>query len=196
MSRRERRRATKGLPRQTRAVEGTEISIEGSSFATPIILRGDKVQNISLMVSTHPDDDHRNGSEVLAQAQISRKFYGGGLPIGGTADGGQHADHRVFISFNHDNLVERASRPSPRQQVVQQLPIVLAIPTLLLSKDGRDEVLADLLEWYDELAKTRGIRCARFFVAAKLLSAIAGQALKITDRIAGIVSKVWGRQKG
>jgi hypothetical protein len=196
MSRRAKGRATKGLPRQTNVVEGAGISIEGSSFAAPIILRGDKRQNITLMVSTHPDDDHHHGSEVLAQAQISRKFHGGELPTGGTADVEQDVDHRVFVSFNYDNLLEHASRPSPRQQVVRQLPTFLAIPTLLLSKDGRDEVLADLLEWYDELAKTRGICCARFFVAGKLLSAIAGQALKITDRIARIVTKVWGRQKG
>jgi hypothetical protein len=55
--------------------------------------------------------------------------------------------------------------------------------------------LADLQEWYDELAETRGVRCARLFVAAKLLSAIAGQALTITEWAAGIVGKVWGRQK-
>jgi hypothetical protein len=73
---------------------------------------------------------------------------------------------------------------------------LLAIPTLLLSKDGRNEILADLQEWYDELAETRGISCARSFVAAKLLSAIAGQALEIAERAAGIVGKVWGRQKG
>jgi hypothetical protein len=92
--------------------------------------------------------------------------------------------------------MEHASLPSGRQQVVRQLPTILAIPTLLLSKDGRNEILADLQEWYDELAETRGISCARFFVAAKLLSAIAGQALEIAERAAGIVGKAWGRQKG
>ena len=76
------------------------------------------------------------------------------------------------------------------------MPTFLAIPTLLLSKDRRDEVLADLQEWYDELAETHGIRWARFFVASKLLSAIAGQVLTTAERIAGIVGKVWGRQKG
>lgn len=102
----------------------------------------------------------------------------------------------MFISFNYDDLMENALRPSPRQQVIRKLPTFLAIPTLLLWKDERNEVLADLQEWYDELAETRGFRCARLFVAAKLLSAIAGQALKITKWAAGIVGKVWGRQKG
>jgi hypothetical protein len=148
------------------------------------------------MVSTHPDNDHYQGSEVLGHAQNSREFYGEGVPRGGTVDLEQNVDHRVFISFNYDDLIQHASRPTPRQQVVRKLPTFLAILTLLLSKDGRNEVLADLQEWYDELAETRGIRCARLFVAAKLLSAIAGQALKIAEWAAGIVGKVWGRQKG
>jgi hypothetical protein len=191
MSKPAKRRATRGLPRKAKVLEGAGIAVEGTSFAAPIIVR-----NIALMMSTHPDDDHGHGSEVLAQTRNSRKFYGGGLPTGGTVDLEQNVNHRVFISFNYDDAMEQALRPSPRQQVVRELPTFLAIPALLLSKGRRNEILADLQEWYDELAETRGLRWARFFVAAKLLSAIAGQALAITERAAGIVGKVWGRQKG
>lgn len=196
MSKPAKRRAKKGLPRKAKVLEGAGISLEGTSFAAPMTLRGDSLQNIALMLHTHPDNDHRHGSEVLAQARNSRKFYGGELPTGGRVDLERNVNHRVFIAFNYDDLPEHASRRSPRQQVVRELPTFFAIPTLLLSKDGRNEILADLQEWYDELAETRGITCARVFVAAKLLSAIGGQALAIAERTAGIVGKVWGRQKG
>src|SRR5258706_13832126 len=122
MSRRAKRSTAKTLPHQAKVLEGAGMSVEGTSFAAPIILHGDRSQMIQFMAFTHPDDDHRRTSEMLGQARISRKFYGGGLPTGETANREQNANHSVFISFNYDDLMEHALRRSPRQEVVGQLP--------------------------------------------------------------------------
>jgi hypothetical protein len=60
------------------------MSIDGTSFATSIILHGDRSQAIQFIALTHPDDDHRRTSEMLGQAR-TWKFYGGGSPTVETA---------------------------------------------------------------------------------------------------------------
>lgn len=93
----------------------------------------------------------------------------------------------TLLSFHRHQLSRHA---------VGRLPVIFAMPVLLLPRKERDDVLADLQEWYEELAERRGIGWARVFVVGKLLSAIGGQTLKLADRIASIAGKVWGRQKG
>jgi hypothetical protein len=61
---------------------------------------------------------------------------------------------------------------------------------VLLNRKHRDEVLADLQEWYQEIAETRGTRWAKLFVSAKLFSAYGGQLLSVLERVAGIIGKV------
>jgi hypothetical protein len=106
---------------------------------------------------------------IVLQGDRFQRFYGGGYP---------------------------SSPVAPNAEVVRQLPTIFAIPVVMLGRDARQEVLADLQEWYAELAETRGIGWARIFVAGKLLSAIGGNVLNLADRVAGIVGKVWGYQKG
>lgn len=77
-----------------------------------------------------------------------------------------------------------------------QRPLPPCFAVLLLGHAQRDEVLADLQEWYAEMVETVGVARAGMFVAGKLLSAITGQILTVIDQVAGVIGKVWRRQKG
>lgn len=139
---------------------------------------------------------YRVGMEVLRflDTPVMSKpsgFAGGGSVEDNDPLAEQNFNRLVFLSFSRGG-----NAPPTKQEVVRELPTVFAIVTLLLSKGTRDEILADLQEWYGELVETRGIGWARVFVIGKLLSAVTGQLLTVADQVAGIVGKVWGRQKG
>jgi hypothetical protein len=84
---------------------------------------------------------------------------------------------------------------SKSADLVRKIPTPLALGVLLLDRKHRDEVLADLEDWYQEIAETRGTRWATFFVVMKLVSALGGQLLGLAERVAGIIGKTRGQKK-
>jgi len=99
------------------------------------------------------------------------------------------------ISFWETTASNYDERLQTQQQVVRDLPSVLASAVLLLDRKNRDEVLADLQDWYRDIADTRGTRWATFFVVMKILSALGGQVLCLAERVAGIIGKTRGQKK-
>lgn len=171
MSKKATGRSTKRLPRQGRG-ESTGLSVHGTSYSTtPFIIQAGRALMTGMRHQIRESDPLFLTREVFFL--MRERFFGG----------------RSASKEQSDRVVTKA-------EAVRRLPTIFAISILLLSGKERDEVLADLQEWYEELVETRGIGWARFFVAGKLLSAISGHVLTVAERVAGIIGKVWGRQKG
>jgi hypothetical protein len=100
-----------------------------------------------------------------------------------------------LLGFSETTPFSYNEKLQTQQHVVRELPSVLASSVLLLDRKNRDEVLADLQDWYQEIAETRGLRSAKFFVIMKLLSALGGQVLCLAERVAGIMGKFRGQRK-
>lgn len=135
--------------------------------------------------------------DCCAQDHEPAFLLGAGASTIDSSEDEKSAKRSVFISFNYDDILQQQlGRVWLRQRTIRKLPTFFAISILLLPRKDRDEVLADLQEWYDELAENHGASWARLFVVGKLLSSISGQVLTVAERLAGIVGKIWGRQKG
>ncbi len=80
-------------------------------------------------------------------------------------------------------------------KILRDLPTFLAMSVLLLDRRDREEVLADLEEWYQDFARTRGVGYAKFLVCLKIMSAYSGRALRLAESVAGIVGMTRGTRK-